>query len=392
MEFIHHPGESNRLGDWLKANLAKDWPYFRAAVAFVKRSGTRHIARHLEAFAKAGHVEIVAGIDHHGTSYEGLLDLLRAVSPRGRIVVFHNRLALTFHPKIFLFKSETAADVVVGSGNLTEGGLFTNYEAALHLELNLAKQEHANLLRSIENALDGWANARGTSRHLDARFLKELKELGLVPTEDDATSDFGVSLSAEMPHGEAGGEVPFVARPERRAPSIPRPTGAEPGTARRRPIAAVPTSRGQRFLMTLQRTDVGVGQTSAGTSRRSPEVFIPLAARNANPTFWDWPDGFSEDASRPGKFDRNGVRIRLGDSRVLINMMTWPDRRDFRLRSEALRSAGDIGDILRMEKVSSESDFDYFVEVIPQGTERYEFCLSRCDQLVRNSRKRFGYY
>ena len=37
------------------------------------------------------------------------------------------------------------------------------------------------------------------------------------------------------------------------------------------------------FLMTLQRTDVGVGQTTTGTSRRSPEIFVPLSARDAAP-------------------------------------------------------------------------------------------------------------
>ena len=391
MEFIHNPGESNRLGDWLKDNLERDWTHFRAAVAFVKRSGTRHIVESLATFASRGHVEIVAGIDHHGTSYEGLLDLLHAATPRGRVVAFHNRLALTFHPKIYLFKSDTAADVIVGSGNLTEGGLFANYEASLRLHLDLAEPEQLDLLRSIESALDHWANAQGTSRQLDTQFLDRLRDLGLVPTEDHAASDSEASLSAKTRHGQAGIEIPFAARSERRAPSIPRPR-TETRTARRSPVEAAPALQGQRFLMTLQRTDVGVGQTTAGTSRRSPEVFIPLAARDAHPTFWGWPDAFSEDASKPGKLDRNGVRIRLDRDSVLVNMMTWPARHDFRLRSEALRSAGRIGDILRMEKASSESNFDYFVEVIPQGAERYEFCLSRCNQLVRNSRKRFGYY
>ena len=30
--------------------------------------------------------------------------------------------------------------------------------------------------------------------------------------------------------------------------------------------------------MTLQQTDVGTGQVTEGTSRRSPEIFIPLVA------------------------------------------------------------------------------------------------------------------
>ena len=103
MQFVHQPAPSNRLGDYLKENLRGDWTQFRAAVAFVKRSGTRHVAPALAAFARTRSVEIIAGVDHSGTSAEGLQDLLDAVSPAGRVVVFHNRLPFTFHPKIYKY-------------------------------------------------------------------------------------------------------------------------------------------------------------------------------------------------------------------------------------------------------------------------------------------------
>ncbi len=41
------------------------------------------------------------------------------------------------------------------------------------------------------------------------------------------------------------------------------------------PVAA-PRGNFRGFVMTLQKTDVGRGQTTAGTSARSPEIFIPL--------------------------------------------------------------------------------------------------------------------
>ena len=112
MEFVHQPSPSNRLGDYLRDNLSLSgqWTHFRAAVAFVKRSGTRHIVSALAAFAQTRYIEIVTGIDHRGTSSEGLRDLLDAVSPSGRVIVFHNRLPFTFHPKVYLFKSSLAAD------------------------------------------------------------------------------------------------------------------------------------------------------------------------------------------------------------------------------------------------------------------------------------------
>lgn len=393
MEFIHNPGESNRLGDWLKDNLERDWTHFRAAVAFVKRSGTRHIAESLGTFAERGHIEIVAGIDHRGTSYEGLLELLRAVMPNGRIVVFHNRLPHTFHPKITVFKSETAADLVVGSGNLTEGGLFTNYEASLRIRLNLDAPDELATLQSIERTLDGWGStAQGTSVALDERCLNQLREWDLVATEAlmAPQTDEGSDLTAA--EIEAPSSVsPFAAVPVRAAPRAQGP-GGRTGSATRRGNAQVPELQGSGFLMTLQHTDVSVGQTDPDTSRRSPEIFIPLAARNADPTFWDWPDGFVQDESMPGKFDRRDVRMRLDGKIVMANMMYWPPKHEFRVRSEALRSAGDIGHILRMEKARSEDGFDYDAEVIPPGADEYPSCFEKCDQLVRNSKKRFGYY
>lgn len=392
MELLLQPSESSRLGDCLKANLAENWTQFRAAVAFVKRSGVKHVAAQLDAFAKAGDVQIILGIDHKGTSYEGLEDLLKAVSPKGRVIVFHNRLPYTFHPKLYLFKSATKAEVIVGSGNLTEGGLFTNYEASTRFSLDLAKPEDVMALRSVEHALDGWSNlASGTALVLDEGLLRRLRNLRLVPMEVDAPSP---SQEWSTPSGAVA--FPFAARWEPRPPSgEKRASSGRAASAGDAIEGTVEPSERQSpvtcFVMTLQQTDVGVGQTSKGASRRSPELFIPLSARDAHPLFWAWRDGFTEDPTKPGKFDRL-VRMRLGGVNVSVNMMTWPDRRDFRLRCEALRSAGNVGDVLRIEKVGPGLDFEYYVEVIPAGTASHTEHLLFCTGVVRNSRKRYGYY
>ena len=402
MEFVHQPAPSNRLGEYLDENLSSGaWTHFRAAVAFVKRSGTRHVAPALEAFARNGHVEIIAGIDHRGTSAEGLRDLLDATSPRGRVVVFHNRLPFTFHPKVYLFKSPSAADVLVGSGNLTEGGLFTNYEAALRLSVDLNDPKQAALLASLEQVLDSWTDpSTGAALVLDDTLLARLTGLGLVPSEALAISEPGAmerDVARTRPR-RAG--FPFAARGEYRAPPAPRPApmpeapaaGTDRTATAPAPESGAPAFRAAGFVMTLQRTDVGVGQTTTGTSRRSPEIFVPLAARDMDPDFWGWPGGFTSDPRRPGKFDRRGVRIRLGSEVVSVNMMTWPDKHDFRLRSEALRSAGSVGDLLRMEKAEPGAGYEYYVEVIPQGTSHHPVYLALCRQSVRNSRKKYGYY
>lgn len=142
--------------------------------------------------------------------------------------------------------------------------------------------------------------------------------------------------------------------------------------------------------MILQHADVG--KPKKGKSATSPEVFVPLAARNAQPSFWDWPGAFKSDPDKSGKMDRHGVRFLLDGEVVLVNMMTWPDRHDFRLRSAALRNAGNVGDILRMEKADPSSDCDYEAEIIRKDTPRYSMYENHCRESVRNSDRKYGYY
>lgn len=50
---IQQPTGTFRLGTFLQESLTNpDWEEFRAAVAFVKYSGTKHIAKELNAFSQ----------------------------------------------------------------------------------------------------------------------------------------------------------------------------------------------------------------------------------------------------------------------------------------------------------------------------------------------------
>jgi len=395
-ELVQQP-DGQRLGDFLKSNFSlSKWNQFRAAIAFVKQSGTRHIVKDLKAFARRGRVRISVGVDHNGSSKEGLEDLLKAVPGPGQLYVFHNEGSSTFHPKLYLFRNETEGVVCVGSGNLTEGGLFTNYEAGFVQELSLSTLEDLELLTSVEKALDEWsATASGLAKPLTKTLLKRLLAEKYIKPEADLAAEYDSRRAkAKGDKGKPRGAV-FASVAVKRAPHIVR--------LRKRPAAAGVVGPGQPlpaamggpvkgFLMTLQQTDVGVGQLTSGTSRRSPEIFIPLAARDFAPRFWGWMRHFRTDASNPGKMDRRGVRMRLGTSVIEVNMMTWPAKHDFRLRSEALRSAGNVGDILRIERADPKSGYDYYVEVIPAGTSLYAPHLRLCTNTVRNSKKLWGYY
>jgi HKD family nuclease len=407
MDLIHQPSGTPRLGDFLIENFQRDWSQFRAAVAFVKRSGTRHIVEELSQFAQRSRADMIIGIDHLGTSCEGLEDLLGAVAPSGRITIFHNAIASTFHPKLYLFRSEDEAEVLIGSGNLTEGGLFTNYEASLRLTLDLREGDDRDLLAEIESLLDGWSDTTtGTAHKLDAAFLAKLVANGYVPVEAMAAAE-GAESRRERGSSATSGFSEDPPKPVlerlflgRSIPSAPRRavssgrSSTRSSSASPTPVAAIPPGSNVRgFVMTLQQTDAGVGQTTRGASRRSPELFIPLAARDMQPQFWGWPNDFVQDRAKPGKFDRVGVSMDVGGQIVMVNMMTWPDKHDFRLRSEALRSGGSVGSIIVIEKLDGPiGSAEYLVQFVPPGASLYPVYLDLCNQPVRNSQKRFGYY
>lgn len=429
MRLVTQPFGAERLGEFLLGHLSDpQWTAFRAAVAFVRRSGTQFIHAALRDFSARGQVRISVGVDLHGTSREGLDDLLEATAG-GQLFVFRNNGPYTFHPKVYVFRSVRRADVLVGSGNLTSGGLFTNYEASLVASLDLAVAEDAAFLQVVEGALDAWSQPQpGVCYLVTQALVGQLVAEGLVlseaelaavqrarnPAPPPAPAVTGAGAAVEVPAAAAAPAL-FVAVAVPRPPAIARVQGeadadvaadaAEPASAAVvPPPGVVPARVGDVncFVMTLQTTDVGFGQTTGGTAARSPEVFIPLAALDENPAFWTFPAQFTADAAwnnrRPayrrnglGKMDRMNVPMRIGVVRS-VRMFFNPRKGDFRLGNEALRSSGRVGDILLVRRVDPVNGFEYDVQVAPQGSPLFGQLAPFCNRPVANSQKRYGYF
>jgi HKD family nuclease len=392
---IIQPAKEARLGDFLCRNLMDErWKEFLCAVAFAKRSGIRHLTSALRAFSERGCARVVVGVDLGGTSREGLADLLACLDDRGEVWVYHNEAASTFHPKVYFFRNPRQGLVVVGSGNLTEGGLFTNCEASLTRSLDLGNEEDRRVMADVDRAFASWLDAAsGTCRRLTPAFLDELCASGYVLEEARAAGEEKAEGETASRETRRAASALFGRVNPPRPPALPRVVRARIEHVRTTgSTSPTRTTTHRTFVMTLQRTDVGVGQTTSGTSRRSPEVFIPLRARDAEPAFWGWPDQFTEDARRAGKFDRTGVPMEINGESVRVNMMTWPAKHDFRLRNEALRSAGVVGDILKIMKVSGHAEAAYRVEVVRRGTPEFDDHLARCTGKAPNSKKRWGYF
>lgn len=133
MELMNQPF-SGRLGDRLIELLgSSDYHTLDIAVAFAKNSGVLRIKDALARFRDAGGiVNIYVGVDLGGTSYEALT-ALRLYTDALNVV--HSERDQTFHSKIYLFSGEKNGLLVVGSHNLTGGGLWTNFESSLHIPI-----------------------------------------------------------------------------------------------------------------------------------------------------------------------------------------------------------------------------------------------------------------
>jgi len=404
MDFIAQPLGQFQLGDYLLGNFRNErWTLFRASVAFVKNSGVKHIYSLLSDFQQRGRSKISVGIDNGVTTYEGLVNLLDAIGASSEMWIFHNENSSTFHPKVYLFANDQNADVIVGSGNLTEGGLFTNYEAFLRVSLDLQNIEDRQQYDEIISYLDYWTDpSTGCAIQAELQFLNDLRDNNYLPTENQIKQERKEKRQQAQERGKkTRGFKPFGTTKVPSAPYQPAISVQLPEilfVAETAPDTFAPETVEEQdglfmgFVMTLQQTDVGYGQKTAGTSKRSPEIFIPLRARDEDPIFWGWRALFAQDPKNSNKYDRWDVKMLVRGNIESINMMTWPLKHDFRLRSESLRRGASLGDILRIERSDGTAGYQYVVEVISSTDSNYPAHLALCSHDTPNSKKKWGYY
>ena len=63
--------------------------------------------------------------------------------------------SVIFHPKVYLSRNTSEARLVVGSSNLTIGGLNSNVEVSVLMTLDLGNPDDAEMVRRLEGQIDG---------------------------------------------------------------------------------------------------------------------------------------------------------------------------------------------------------------------------------------------
>ncbi|ENL7332662.1 TPA: hypothetical protein ACP2DR_004669 [Escherichia coli] len=152
MELMNQPF-TGQLGNRLIELLdSPDYHTLNIVVAFAKNSGVLRIKDSFERFRKRGGIiNVYLGIDLGGTSYEALTALLLHTDS---LSVIHSEKAQTFHAKIYQFLGDNNGLIIVGSHNLTGGGLWTNFESSVHIAVNGANEHKGKIFCGLENYIE----------------------------------------------------------------------------------------------------------------------------------------------------------------------------------------------------------------------------------------------
>lgn len=129
----------NIIAQWCGKGSSRSGRSIHILSAFASGSGVAALAPCFDMFlAKDNLVEIVFGIDRAGTDMEAvqrLYDLQRTHHSALRGYVFNapSRHGI-FHPKLYVHRRGQHMDFVIGSANMTSGGLGSNFESMLLYE------------------------------------------------------------------------------------------------------------------------------------------------------------------------------------------------------------------------------------------------------------------
>lgn len=111
-----------------------------AAFAFVTAAGAKMLEAEagFKALLAAGEFDMVVGLDAitDTTALEALQSIAATHANFKPLAFLHSKVGSLFHPKTLWLKNPNGGVIIAGSGNLTPGGLNSNWEAASLLRLS----------------------------------------------------------------------------------------------------------------------------------------------------------------------------------------------------------------------------------------------------------------
>ena len=331
---------------------------FQFAVAYARRSGVRLLKPAMQKFINHNGNDSmlgIVGVNQGNTSYQGVR-LLSDIINGGLYLRFSQNYQSTFHPKMYIFKKHHEGNVkisiaVIGSSNMTVGGLKTNEECDVLLE---DIQNNRNFTNSIESFLEDLRVTRNGFNTIRATpdIIQKFQDCGALVNEDEKRK-MGSSNRASKDVEQSISEI----------------------------IKNNNKPKHRCFAMTLSNFDVSARS-------QDPVILVPLTARNIDERFWLWPGSFVQEREFADLYLDSSVNI---DGKVIserIRIYDYPNKSEFRLKSEIVKRRGNVGDILLVER----DDDNFLLSVIRKSDEdRYRSYESRLTTMV-SSQKSFGYF
>jgi hypothetical protein len=435
VHFIAQP--QVQLGTLLNAALNSTERPARVVLvsAFASLQAVLRLKSKLVELHKAGTaVRVVVGVDMGGTSKEVLKEL---ASWPVEVFIFKNRKGgVTFHPKLYVVESAKTAEVFLGSNNLTDGGLYGNYEGAVRVSYVLP-DDAAELGSAIAELGKFIEPVPPVGRRLDAAYLALLvlrKDIpdeaearqrrkiasGNAPLEGLADNVFGFEDTPKPPplpiavknvviaaiqhqmteHGKKKAAVRAAARKAAKAAA-----GAD------KPVPApVPEDDIRNFAPLAQITPVAfyleLTTTNGAAGNLPGEQRIPLEALHAAHDFWGWPDKYTESVNPRKGLNASGKRrVYLErkpfwrvhvfndaskDITIGVRMYYVAANSDFRFHSGDLAKWATAGDLVRITAVEGK-DYLYECVLAVKGTPQHEAWQALCSPTSGKSPRMFGY-
>lgn len=214
MKLMNQPF-NGQLGDELiKLLKSPNYHTLNIVVAFAKSSGVLRIKDSLEKFRKRGGVvNAYVGVDLGVTSYEALTALLLCTDS---LNVVHSEKGQTFHTKIYQFLGKEKGIIVVGSHNLTGGGLWTNFESSVHISLDMSNSKDIEMLRAQEAYFSCLASLNDSfmsittsddvnkllqNGYIDKEVSQQVRLAKAVAKDENRERLFGYGVPAALPRG-----------------------------------------------------------------------------------------------------------------------------------------------------------------------------------------------
>lgn len=183
--------------------LEKDcYSSFKILTAFVSYGGISGLS---DVINKSSIYEkkAIIGIDNKITSVEALDEMLRIGFT---CKVAHNSSSFIYHPKLYLFENVQSYSVIIGSGNLTTGGLVYNDECFVRITGDKLDSFYLQV-NSLFNQL--WSSDNENIKQVDDLLINELYSIGLIASETEKQINpngiieglFGKVKSRQLPQG-----------------------------------------------------------------------------------------------------------------------------------------------------------------------------------------------